>query len=94
MAKKKNKLPPGLCDEHFTGEEIEQLCHLLYVYASKLSVDARIDTKPLRMFNRHGLFELGVHSSDLWVNKLLKYHPHNTIAENIIIAYGYIKSRM
>jgi hypothetical protein len=92
--KVKKKLPEGLMDEHFTAAEIDELCHLLFVYASKLSADACFHTKPLRCFNRQGLYELGIHSSDLWVSKLLKYHPHNTIAENIIIAYGYTKTRM
>lgn len=89
--KKKKKLPETLADDHFTASEIDILCKLIYIYCSKLSTDHLISTREISIHNRQGLFELGVHNKDEWVSKLLKHYPHNTIAENIIIAYGYVK---
>lgn len=92
--KKKKVLPDELVDDHFTKSEIDVLCQLLFTYASKLSIDGTIHHKQIRAFNRQGLFELGIHSKEEWISKLLKHHPYNTIAENIIIAAGYLKARL
>lgn len=89
--KKKPKLPEPLQDDHFTKSEIDILCQLIYIYVSKLSTNLLISTKEISSFNRQGLYELGIHSKDEWVSKLLKHYAHNTIAENILVAYGYVK---
>lgn len=91
MRKKAKLLPSDMDDGIFTQAEITVLCTLMEIYGQALSADGSISTTVLRRCNRQGLFELGVRSKEAAISKLLVHYPHHIIAENIIIAHGYLK---
>lgn len=87
----KPKLPGGFDDNSFTPHEIALIGTLLEIYSYALSSDGSVTTKQLRRCNWQGLFEVGSRSADPLISKLLTQYKHHTIAENIIVTYGYVK---